>query len=33
MKLTEEILDEIAAVDVRTVDISTLTNLRDIEIL
>ena len=32
MKLTKEALDQMAAVDVRTVDISTLTDLRDIEI-
>ncbi|MCH5343145.1 MAG: hypothetical protein J1E64_03825 [Acetatifactor sp.] len=32
MELTKKILDEMAAVDVRTVDISTLTDLRDIEI-
>ena len=30
--LTKEALDQMAAVDVRTVDISTLTDLRDIEI-
>ena len=32
MGLTKERLEEMAAVDVRTVDISTLTDLRDIEI-
>ena len=32
MELTKEILDAMAAVDVRTVDINTLTDLRDIEI-
>ncbi len=32
MELTKETLDQMAAVDVRTVDISTLTDLRDIEI-
>lgn len=32
MGLTKEELDRMAAVDVRTVDISTLTDLRDIEI-
>ena len=32
MGLTKEELDLMAAVDVRTVDISTLTDLRDIEI-
>lgn len=32
MGLTKEVLDRMAAVDVRTVDISTLTDLRDIEI-
>ena len=32
LELTKEMLDEMAAVDVRTVDISTLTDLRDIEI-
>lgn len=32
MELTKERLAEMAAVDVRTVDISTLTDLRDIEI-
>lgn len=32
LKLTMERLKEMAAVDVRTVDISTLTDLRDIEI-
>ncbi|MDE6604183.1 MAG: hypothetical protein K2K90_18945 [Lachnospiraceae bacterium] len=32
MELTKERLEEMAAVDVRTVDISTLTDLRDIEI-
>lgn len=32
MELTQERLEEMAAVDVRTVDISTLTDLRDIEI-
>lgn len=32
MELTRERLEEMAAVDVRTVDISTLTDLRDIEI-
>lgn len=32
MELTKEILAQMAAVDVRTVDISTLTDLRDIEI-
>lgn len=32
MELTREKLDEMAAVDVRTVDIDTLTDLRDIEI-
>ncbi len=32
MGLTKEMLDQMAAVDVRTVDISTLTDLRDIEI-
>ena len=30
--LTKETLDQMAAVDVRTVDISSLTDLRDIEI-
>lgn len=30
--LTRETLDRMAAVDIRTVDISTLTDLRDIEI-
>ena len=32
MELTKERLEEMAAVDIRTVDISTLTDLRDIEI-
>ena len=32
MRLTKDALDRMAAVDVRTVDISTLTDLRDIEI-
>lgn len=32
MELTMEKLEEMAAVDVRTVDISTLTDLRNIEI-
>lgn len=32
MELTKERLEEMAAVDVRTVDVSTLTDLRDIEI-
>lgn len=32
MKLTKEILAEMAQVDVRTVEISELTDLRDIEI-
>ena len=32
MNLTKEALDQMAAVDVRTVDISSLTDLRDIEI-
>ena len=32
MRLTKDALDRMAAVDVRTVDISTLTELRDIEI-
>ena len=32
MELTRERLEEMAAGDVRTVDISTLTDLRDIEI-
>lgn len=32
MELTKERLEEMAAVDVRTVDISTLTDLRNIEI-
>ncbi|HCT89863.1 MAG TPA: hypothetical protein DF613_00545 [Lachnospiraceae bacterium] len=32
MELTRERLEEMEAVDVRTVDISTLTDLRDIEI-
>lgn len=32
LELTKERLEEMAAVDVRTVDISTLTDLRDIEI-
>lgn len=32
MQLTREMLDEMAAVDIRTVDIDTLTDLRDIEI-
>ncbi|MBO5292512.1 MAG: hypothetical protein J6B10_04945 [Lachnospiraceae bacterium] len=32
MELTKERLAEMAAVDVRTVDISTLTDLKDIEI-
>ena len=32
MGLTKETLDQMAAVDVRTVDISILTDLRDIEI-
>lgn len=32
MELSAEKLNEMAAVDVRTVDISTLTDLRDIEI-
>lgn len=32
MELTKERLEEMVAVDVRTVDISTLTDLRDIEI-
>ena len=32
MGLTKETLDQMAAVDVWTVDISTLTDLRDIEI-
>ncbi|MCI9071933.1 MAG: hypothetical protein HFH80_03855 [Lachnospiraceae bacterium] len=32
MELTKERLEEMAAVDVRTVDISTLTDLRDIKI-
>ncbi len=32
MGLTKETLDQMAAVDVRTVDISALTDLRDIEI-
>lgn len=32
MELTRERLDEMAAVDIRTVDINTLTDLRDIEI-
>lgn len=32
MGITAEKLKEMAAVDVRTVDISTLTDLRDIEI-
>ena len=33
MELTKERLEEMAAVDIRTVDISTLTDLRDIEIV
>ena len=32
MEVTKERLEEMAAVDVRTVDISTLTDLRNIEI-
>lgn len=32
MELTREKLQEMAAVDIRTVDIDTLTDLRDIEI-
>ncbi len=32
MKLTEEMLTEMANVDIRTVDIEDLTDLRDIEI-
>lgn len=32
MKLTKEILSEMAQTDIRTVDISELTDLRDIEI-
>ena len=32
MRLTKDALERMAAVDVRTVDISTLTDLRDIEI-
>ena len=32
MKLTKEILSEMAQVDIRTVDISQLTDLRDIKI-
>ena len=32
MKLTKEVLAEMAAVDIRTVDISELTDLREIEI-
>ena len=32
MELTKERLEEMVAVDVRTVDISTLTDLRNIEI-
>ena len=32
MELTRERLEEMEAVDVRTVDLSTLTDLRDIEI-
>lgn len=32
MELTREMLDEMAAVDIRTVDIDTLTDLRDIKI-
>lgn len=32
LELTKERLEEMAAVDIRTVDISTLTDLRDIEI-
>ena len=32
LNLTKEALDKMAAVDIRTVDISTLTDLRDIEI-
>lgn len=32
MELTKERLEEMAAVDVRTVDLSTLTDLRNIEI-
>ena len=31
MELTKERLEEMAAVDIRTVDISTLTDLRDID--